>query len=64
MIIMFNECRNDNSIHNILMKIITFIFSCLKSLSSLLLQLILWITKIIMMLFSFISNLRRYRGFH
>jgi len=64
MIIMFNECRNDNSIHNIFMKIITFIFSCLKSLSSLLLQLILLITKIIMMLFSFISNLRRDRRFH
>ena len=59
MIIMFNECRNDNSIHNIFMKTVACMFSCFKLLSSLIVQLILLITKVIIILFSFIRRGRR-----
>ena len=57
-IIMINECREGGNIKQIMMKIFGCIYYCLKSISSLVVTFILFTTRLIIKLFSYLSKLK------
>ena len=57
-IIMINECREGGNIKDIMMKIFGCSYYCIKSISSLIVTFILFTTRMIIQLFSYLSKLK------